>query len=124
MAYRQKHKNVPIIRKSLQDGVLGEANNDGTIFLNKNIKPNSKQEKEVINHEMKHIDDMRSGKLGYGDDYVRYNGKTYPRANGKIKYNGTWYVEGSSSLPWEKAAEKQENKPLDGRAKSSAFQNR
>jgi len=48
--------------------------------------------------------DMQSGKLSYGDDYVRYNETTYPRKNGKIKYNGKWSEEGSMNFPWEKKA--------------------
>jgi len=51
---------------------------------------------------------MKSGMLGYGDDYVRYKGKTYHRRDGKIKYNGKWHQEGSDAFPWEKRAKKAE----------------
>jgi hypothetical protein len=51
---------------------------------------------------------MKSGMLGYGDDWVRYKGKTFPRKDGKIKYNGKWLPEGDSKFPWEKRAEKAE----------------
>ena len=44
----------------------------------------------------------------YGDDYIRHNGKTYPRKDGKIKHNGKWSKEGSHSFPWEKDAMKAE----------------
>ena len=52
------------------------------------------------------MDDMASGKLAYGDDFIRYNGRTYHRQNGKINYNGSWTPEGDKSFPWEKAAYK------------------
>jgi len=101
-------KNTPIIRKTLDQGVLGEANKDGSIFIDKSVPKGSALERKVVNHEMKHAEDMASGKLSYGDDYVRHNGKTYPRKNGKIKYNGKWHEEGSMAFPWEKAAKKAE----------------
>lgn len=100
--------NTPIIRKTLDQGVLGEANKDGSIFIDKSVPKGSALERKVINHEMKHAEDMASGKLSYGDDYVRHNGKTYPRKNGKIKYNGKWHEEGSMAFPWEQAAKKAE----------------
>ena len=53
---------------------------------------------------------MSNGSLSYTDDYVRYNGKTYPRRDGKIKYNGKWSEEGSNSFPWEQIAVKAEKK--------------
>ena len=101
-------KNTPIIRKNLDKGILGEANNDGSIFIDKSVKPGSALEKRVINHEKKHADDMASGILDYGDDWVRYKNKTYHRRDGKIKYNGSWHEEGSNKFPWEKRAKKAE----------------
>ena len=105
-------KNTPIIRKTLDQGVLGEANKDGSIFIDKSVPKGSALEKRVINHEQKHLDHMSDPdpqrRLSYGDDYVRYHGKTYPRKNGKIKYNGKWHEEGSMAFPWEQAAKKAE----------------
>ena len=101
-------KNTPIIRKNLDKGILGEANNDGSIFVDKSVKPGSALEKKVIRHEGQHLKDMSSGMLGYGDDWVRYKGKTFPRKDGKIKYNGKWHEEGSMAFPWEKRAKKAE----------------
>ena len=97
-------KTAPIFRKKLDPGVMGEANNDGSINISNKIKPGSPLEKEVVKHEQKHVDDMKSGKLAYGDDYIRYNGNTYKRKDGKIKYNGKWIEEGSKDFPWEKRA--------------------
>ena len=119
----------PIFRKKLGDGILGEANKDGSIYINKDIEPGSAQERQVINHEKQHAKDMKSGMLDYGDDWVRYKNKTYHRKDGKIKYDGKWHEEGSNKFPWEKRAMKaekgksQKTKSItDGRAQSAAFQ--
>ena len=76
---------TPVIRKPLAPGVMGEAIMDGTIFINSNIQPGSAEEKQVLLHEMRHSVDMLTGKLSYGDDFVQFNGVTYPREtiNGK-----------------------------------------
>ena len=99
---------TPVIRKPLGEGIMGEANMDGSIFINQNIVPGSDEEKEVINHEMRHSTDMRIGKLSYGDDFVRFDGVTYPRKtiNGKdmIIVDGVAKEAGSSDFPWEKDA--------------------
>jgi hypothetical protein len=97
---------TPILRKDLEDGVLGEANMDGSIYLSNKLEPGSKMEKEVLEHEMQHAKDMKMGKLKYDDDSITYNGKKYPRKDGKIKYNGTWRQEGAKGFPWEKVANK------------------
>ena len=41
-------KSTPIIRKKLSEGILGEANMDGSIFIDKSIPKNSALEKRVI----------------------------------------------------------------------------
>jgi len=99
---------TPIIRKPLEEGVMGEANMDGSIYVNKNIIPGSEEDRQVINHEMRHATDMRLGKLAYGDDFVKYNGKIYPRKtiNGKdmIIVDGVAKEAGAHDFPWEKEA--------------------
>ena len=125
-------KDTPIFRKKLDKGILGEANMDGSIFIDKSVKPGSAQEKQVINHESLHAKEMKSGKIAYGDDFVRDGNKTYHRKDGKIKYNGKWHEEGSNVFPWEKRAVKAEKQPVkssggklpDGRAASSVYQKR
>ena len=96
---------TPVIRKPLAPGVMGEANMDGTIYINQNIVPGSEEEKEVINHEMRHATDMKTGKLSYGDDFVKFNGVTYERKdiNGKdmIIVDGVAKEAGSTDFPWE-----------------------
>ena len=64
---------TPVIRKPLDEGILGEANMDGSIYISDNIIPGSEEERQVINHEMRHATDMKLGKLAYGDDFVKYN---------------------------------------------------
>jgi hypothetical protein len=102
--YKSSKTHGPILRKKLGEGIMGEANRDGSIYIDSSIKKGSPLEKEVIRHEGKHADDMKSGKLDYSDNHIRYNGKSYHRKDGKIKYNGKWIDEGSKSFPWEKAA--------------------
>ena len=97
----------PVIRKSLDEGILGEANMDGSIFISNKIQPGSSEENQVLLHEMRHATDMKLGKLAYSDDAVYYDGITYPREtrNGKdmIKVDGQW-KEAGDDFPWERTA--------------------
>ena len=99
---------TPIIRKPLEEGIMGEANMDGSIYINENIIPGSREDKQVINHEMRHATDMKLGKLAYTDDSVTYNGEVFPRKNinGKdmIIVDGVAKEAGSENFPWEKEA--------------------
>ena len=99
---------TPVIRKPLEEGVLGEANMYGSIYISDKIIPGSEEERQVINHEMVHSTDMRIGKLAYGDNFVKYNGVTYPRVtiDGKdmIIVEGIAKEAGSGDFPWEKEA--------------------
>jgi hypothetical protein len=96
---------TPVIRKDLGKGIMGEANMDGSIYLSSDIAPGSKEEREVLIHEMRHATDMRIGKLVYEDDYVQYNGHQYERKDieGKdmINFEENWIQAGSTELPWE-----------------------
>ena len=98
---------TPVIRKPLGEGIMGEANMDGSIFISNKIQPGSFEERQVISHEMVHATQMRTGKLQYSDDFVKYNGITHPRKtiNGKdmIKVDGEW-KEAGDDFPWEKDA--------------------
>ena len=98
---------TPVIRKDLEDGILGEANMDGSIYLSNKVQPSSHEETQVLLHEMQHATDMKIGKLAYGDDFVKHNGVTYPRETrgGKdmIKVDGKW-TEAGGDFPWEKEA--------------------
>jgi|TARA_R100000234_G_C4886848_1_gene129767 hypothetical protein len=99
-------KNTPIVRKSLDKGILGEANMDGSIYIDKSVPEGSELEQKVIKHESDHAKRMKTGELSYGDDWVRFRGVTYPRKDGQILYKGKWREEGDDSFEWEKLAEK------------------
>ena len=103
----KKHK-FKVERKSLADGILGEANMDGSVYVDKSVKPGSAQDKKIIAHEGVHAKEIASGKIEYGDDFVRDGNSTFHRKDGKIKYNGKWHKEGSDVFPWEKRAKKAE----------------
>ena len=99
---------TPIIRVPLEEGVMGEANMDGTIYINENIIPGSFQDRQTINHEMRHATDMRIGKLSYADDHIMYNGERFERQdiNGidSILVDGEWKAAGHEGFPWENDA--------------------
>tara|TARA_R110001592_G_scaffold358794_1_gene664178 strand:- start:47 stop:358 length:312 start_codon:yes stop_codon:yes gene_type:complete len=88
--------DTPVYNVSMEDGILGKANNNGTIIINKDIK-DPKQIDKVISHESVHIDQMKRGDLDYDDKNVYWKGKKYPRS----KMN-----EGAKNLPWEMEAYK------------------
>ena len=96
---------TPVIRKPLDEGILGEANMDGSIFISNKLVPGSFEERQTINHEMRHATDMKIGKLEYGDYHVKWNGHAFARdtINGvdSILVDGKWKPAGSHDFPWE-----------------------
>ena len=96
---------TPVIRKDLEPGVLGESNMDGSIYISDELEPGSFEERQTINHEMRHATDIKIGKTEYADDYIKYNGETFPREtrNGKdmILVYGEWKEAGDEGFPWE-----------------------
>jgi len=110
LSFKTDDASVPgnvVVRKKLDEGILGEANMDGSIFISNTIQPNSQEERQVLLHEMRHATDMKLGRLAYNDDSVYYDGVTYPRETrgGKdmIKVDGKW-KEAGDDFPWEKTA--------------------
>jgi len=99
---------TPVIRKPLAEGVMGEANMDGSIYINELIEPGSPEERDTINHEMRHATDMKIGKLSYEDDHIMYNGDRFERRdiNGidAILVDGEWKEAGDTGFPWENDA--------------------
>ena len=99
---------TPVIRMDLDPGVMGEANMDGSIYISDRIIPDSFDERQVVSHEMRHATDIKIGKLEYADDYIKWNGVTFPR---KTRYNkdmiqveGEWKEAGDGGFPWENEA--------------------
>ena len=89
----QRAKSIPVIEKDLEPGIVAEANNDMSIYVDKDASPKKKE--EAIAHEMVHIDQMQRGDLNYDDDNVYWKGNTYSRDE---------MEEGDKQLPWEKEA--------------------
>ena len=121
LSFKKEPSSIPgnaIIRKDLPDDIIAEANSPAhgkdanTIYLNKNVDPNSDLAKEALKHEMVHLTAMKisPGKLSYTDDSVTYEGRTYPRKdiNGQDMImdinTGEWKEAGSSDWKWEKDA--------------------
>ena len=92
---RENSKNIPVIQKDLGGDIEGEANKDGTIFIDNSVDPESNKGKEIIEHEKVHLDQMARGDLDYDDKYVYWCGKKILRSQ---------INEGSDELPWEKEA--------------------
>ena len=94
---------VPVFRKKLDDGVYGEANMDGSIFINKDVDPNDPIMKRILNHEAQHITAMKIGSETYDDYAVYFQGEVWPRGNGYITnpHTGEKLQEGDTRLPWE-----------------------
>jgi hypothetical protein len=97
-------ENTTLFRKDLEGGTLGQANNDGTIDIDRSVKPGSALEKRVVKHELTHMNQMESGKADYGDNWVMWEGKIYFRKNGMIDGPNGRLPEGHPNHPWEQEA--------------------
>ena len=99
---------TPVIRVPLEEGVMGEANMDGSIYINEQIAPGSFEDRQTISHEMRHATDMKIGKLAYEDDHITYNGEEFPRMDidgvDSILVDGEWKEAGDTGFPWENDA--------------------
>ena len=95
---------VPFMPDNIQDdsGLVAKANKNGTMIINKNIKPNDPVRKNAQSHEEHHLRDMIDGKLDYDDNSVYHNldGKGVKKVDRKD------FNESDKSLPWEKNAYK------------------
>ena len=89
------HNNTPIYHVDMEDGVMGKANNNGSILISKDLHPDEVE--DVVAHEKIHLEQMDRGDLDYDDNYVYWKGKKYSRAQMK---------EGAKNLPWEAEAYK------------------
>jgi hypothetical protein len=99
---------TPIIPMPLAEGIMGEANMDGTIYVSNKLDPNGAEYRQVINHEMRHATDMKLGKLAYDDDHIMYNGERFERQDidgvDSILVDGEWKEAGDTGFPWENDA--------------------
>ena len=93
-----KIDETPVYYVDMEEGVLGKANNNGTIIVDENLSP--LEAKSVVKHERVHIDQMRRGDLDYDDKNVYWKGRIIPRSSIK---------EGAKNLPWEKEAYNKSN---------------
>lgn len=91
--------NTPIYSKDMDDNVLGMAQSNGTILINKDVSPIELKKNKTISHELVHIDQMKRGDLGYDEKNVYWRGRKYPRSK---------MSEGAKTLPWEAEAYKKQ----------------
>jgi hypothetical protein len=108
LSFKSDKANVigtPIIRKDLGPGIGGEANMDGSIYINSMIEPGSSEETQILIHEMRHATDIKLGKLAYEDDHIMFNGEKFPRetidGRDMILIDGKWKEAGHTGFPWE-----------------------
>ena len=94
---------TPVFVKKLEDGILAEANMDGSVFVNKDYDIDSPMMKYTMNHEMQHITKIKTGEETYDDNAVYFQGEVWPRGDGYVTdpNTGKKYREGDKSLPWE-----------------------
>ena len=90
-----KIDNTPVYHVDMEAGVMGKANNNGSIIINKDLDPSEVD--DVVAHEKIHIEQMERGDLDYDNENVYWKGKTYSRAS---------MAEGARNLPWEAEAYK------------------
>ena len=99
---------TPVIRVPLEEGIMGEANMDGSIYVSDKLEPGSYEDRQTISHEMRHVTDMKIGKLAYEDNHVTYNGEDFPRMDidgvDSILVDGEWKEAGDTGFPWENDA--------------------
>jgi len=105
--------NRLVYEKDLEDGVVGEANQDGTTFVSKDAT--IKEKAEAKSHEDVHHDQMTQGRLGYTEEEVWWKDKTasptkrYKRNKGSlIAMDGSGSDTEGGNFPWEKEAWKKQ----------------
>ena len=100
---------TPVFVTDLGGDIMGEANNDGTIFIDKSVKGEQKQ--EVVEHEKEHLKQMGQNRLSYDNNTVTWKKDTrtparvYKREGGRLidTKTGKSDMEGGS-FEWEDEA--------------------
>lgn len=103
--------NNPVFEKKLGDGIIAEANRDGTTFVDSSVSDSKK--KEAVDHENVHHEQMQQGKLDYTEDTVTWKKDTksparvYKRDQGTLiaMDSGKADAEGGD-FEWEREAYK------------------
>ena len=90
---------TPVFEKNLDSGIQGEANRDGTIFVQKGMS--QKKINEAVAHEKVHLDQMSQGRLDYTGNTVTWKKDT--RSPARV-YSRSDMPEGARNLPWEAEA--------------------
>jgi len=90
---------TPVFKKDLGGDIMAEANNDGTIFIDKAL--GGKEKADAIAHEKIHLDQMAQGKLHYDNETVTWKKNT--RSPARV-YKRDQMNEGAKELPWEAEA--------------------
>jgi hypothetical protein len=99
----------PVFEKKLEDGIIAEANRDGTTYVNKDVS--DKKKKDSIAHENVHHCQMLQNRLDYNNDIVTWKEDTisqprvYKRQQGALisMETGESDYEGGD-FPWEEEA--------------------
>ena len=104
--FRTKQEAIPgtpVFRKKLGDGILAEANMDGSIYVSKDLHPDDPMLHQAMRHEMQHVTAMKLGAETYDNNNVYYKGESWKRENGFIinPHTSEKLVEGDKRLPWE-----------------------
>ena len=94
-----------MFEKNLDSGIQGEANRDGTIFVQKGMS--QKKINEAVAHEKVHLDQMSQGRLDYTDNTVTWKKDT--RSPARV-YSRSDMPEGARNLPWEAEAYRKNRK--------------
>ena len=103
--------NNPVFEKKLGDGIIAEANRDGTTFVSLDVSDAKK--KEAVAHENVHHEQMQQGRLDYTEDMVTWKKDTksparvYKRDQGTLiaMDSGKADAEGGD-FEWEREAYK------------------
>jgi hypothetical protein len=88
--------DVPVFEKNLPKGIMGSAHIDKTISVDKRLS--DKNKKHVVEHELMHMKQFKSGEVSYDSQYVYYR-KTPFSPIQKILIDSI--TPGDPKLPWE-----------------------
>jgi len=97
-------KPITIEQKKLAPGITAEAISESKIVISKDVPKDSELYKRAIAHEGHHAKEMASGRIAYGDNFVRDGDQVFARGGGKIQQGSVWKMEGSKDFPWERRA--------------------